>query len=233
MILKINTFLPVFGGFYNTGLSILDELDLRHSIWDNSGEVKDDYLYPICDKATELLDSRRCFTDASKLAVDFINEMFEDLGLDFKFQFQKLISPKEYNFENDSINVELSYNEDSLKKVIQILESSDNFKRRVKEDYASCSGFIPFHSNDYKDWIKDLKNIQEASKKEHIIGRALEYLLKEEVPNIYEDMIYYVQEEMNKDGGVYNYIDWNSLTEWVNKEFNLNIDDLGDLEGLT
>lgn len=229
--LTIETWLPVFPGFYGTDFDPSDIEDIDYVLWDAPSRVNEKYCIPICQESWSHIDYKKLHIDASKLAVDFINETFKDLGLDCECIFQTLYSPKAYNFGNDTINIEFRCTQESWDKIVQHIKNSEKFEDYIKEHYTSRSGFISFHSNDHKDWLKDAENITEAENRDHKTGELLNFYLYDIIGDtIYEDMRNYINEEMHKTGGIYDYINYTSLIEWINKEFNLNIQDLSELE---
>lgn len=83
-----------------------------------------------------------------------VNEYICDFGI--KATFQAFISPRFYNFSNDSVNVVYEYESlDALKAWIY-----DNIKavqQELKDRYTSCDGFISHHSTSLHDWIINLE----------------------------------------------------------------------------
>ena len=162
------TFLPIFPGFYNTlfepdeNIEIdcinedrqskgLKELNFDYFIFDY-----DEYYNEIGYKCTEVIE----------------NTLKDILKNDISIKFEKIISPKYYNYSNDSINVEISLNKDDI--FSYLLNNYDDFKEYIKEKYSSRSGFISWFSNDANDWIKDFADDFEM---DHKIGSILEFII--------------------------------------------------------
>lgn len=92
--------------------------------------------------------------EIGKTLVGVINDYICDLGI--TAEYQELISPRFYNFSNDSINVVYNYN--SLDTFIDwIVENRESVEKELKERYTSCDGFISYHSTDIEEWIEDLE----------------------------------------------------------------------------
>lgn len=157
---KIGSYLPIFSGFYNTIFQADEEMVIEHPY------KYDDYDF----------DYEGYQQDVAKECVKQVEEWLEDF--DIKVKFEELISPREYNFSNDSINVEYALGKDSMKKILDYLEENkEAFSEYIKKRYTSRSGFISSYSNDANEWIKDLKD---ESSLHHKLGSVLEFILENE-----------------------------------------------------
>lgn len=172
--MKIESFLPVFPGFYNT----IFEADEESMIED--GKTSEDYDWDYADYHNRV--ARAC--------VGHIESELKDFGL--KITFQALISPKFYNYTNDSINVEYSIR--SLKGIRDYLHlNSEAFQEYLTEHYTSRSGFHSFHSTDIEDWVKNLDD-------EYKFGSVLNFILHNENEDPQETMHSWVSGEMYVSG---------------------------------
>ena len=128
--------LPLFPGFYESELSNLMDLE------EERRQEEDGEIPPVDYAASRIA--------ISKVWVEALND---ELGTEF--EFDELISPKEYNFETDAIVVEV--NEADTVKLDEVMES-DTFRRVVAEELRPRSGFIPYYSNDIEDgdWQRPL-----------------------------------------------------------------------------
>jgi hypothetical protein len=107
--------------------------------------------------------------NTGEACVNFINKHIKDLGI--QATFQKIVSPKFYNFQNDSINVEYQF--ESLDKLNTFLiDNRDEFSDYLKDRYTSCDGFISHHSNDVDEWIGEFMFGGDLT---HKLGSALEF----------------------------------------------------------
>tara|TARA_R110000787_G_C13427322_1_gene445332 strand:+ start:410 stop:1120 length:711 start_codon:yes stop_codon:yes gene_type:complete len=175
-ILTAETWLPVFNGYYNTFFDGSDSfVDYETQI--DESEYKEYYkelfkagvtydffqneLYQYCD-----------FKDSYNEASEYITNALlnlENNGIILNTEYQKTVSPKEYNFTSDSINCEITYNARKLKDYI-----NDNFEaytKYISDRYTSCDGFSSFHSNDVNDWL-DFRNLGS-----HSLGSVLNFVL--------------------------------------------------------
>lgn len=169
---KINTWLPIFPGFYGTlfesdneGAEI-DEINRQRS-----EKGMDEITYDDCE-----WDYKEYNKNVCENCVDFVEEQLNDIEIDNSIIFQSLYSPKYYNFSNDSINIEIEVDVDQIKQYInRDHQTFQEWMRHIKERYTSCDGFISFKSNDGKYWFDSL--LEDESEQAHTIGRALEFIL--------------------------------------------------------
>ena len=169
--MKVQTFLPVFNGFYNTLFEdILDNTTDNAIEWyneDNNTTLNyDDFDFNFVSIQNEIC----------KDAVSKIEEKLNEIGINCAIKYETLLSPREYNFSNDSINIEINFKKFS--QVIEILEQNyDSFFQYIKDNYTSCSGFISNHSSYASDWMEDLR--ENAENEAHKVGAALDFILQE------------------------------------------------------
>ena len=168
--MKVQTFLPVFNGFYNT---------LFEDLIDNAVDNQIEYYNE--QKGTELnyddfnFDFITLQNEICKDAVSKIEEKLNEIGINCKIIYENLISPREYNFSNDSINIEINFKKFS--QVIEILEQNfDSFAQYIKDHYTSCSGFISSYSSYASDWMEDLR--EDAENEAHKVGAVLDFILQ-------------------------------------------------------
>ena len=195
--MKVQTFLPVFNGFYNT---------LFEDILDNATEFAIDNHNET--NGTELnydnfnFDFNTIKNEICKYAVSKIEDKLNEIGINCTIKYETLISPREYNFSNDSINIEINFKKFS--QVIDILEQNyDSFSKYIKDNYTSCSGFISNHSSYASDWMEDLR--EDAENEAHKVGAVLDFILQEiedyKPENLYFDLCenaYFVEYTINE-----------------------------------
>lgn len=181
---KYSTFAPLFTGFYGT----LFEYDNEESDieWYNE-ENKTDLSYDDFEWNYKEYHNR--------IAKAFVNRLESEINdfLPVKIEFTELHSPKEYNFYNDSIwiNVELN-----LKALLGKIKEHKNLATQYfKSHYTSCSGFISFHSPNIEDWLTEKYILEDTG---HRIGALLDCLCQCEIDT--DDIYYWVEGE--------NYIDF-------------------------
>ena len=169
--MKVQTFLPVFNGFYNTLFENIIDNATEFAI-DNYNEQNNTLLnYDDFNFNYNLIMSEIC-----KDAVLKIEEKLNEIGINCSIIYENLISPREYNFSNDSINIEINFKKFS--QVIEILEQNfDSFSHYIKEHYTSRDGFISSYSSYASDWIKDLR--ENSENEAHKVGEVLDFILQE------------------------------------------------------
>jgi hypothetical protein len=179
MIQEFKTFCPLFPGFYGTVFE-----------YDNEDSDIENYNYEYKTKLG-YDDFEWDYSDYHKrVSSSFVNRCERELKqyLDISMDFEELVSPREYNFRNDSINVTVKLD---LKELLSLIrERYNDAKEYFKDKYTSCSGFISFHSNDIDEWL-DKDYIMENP--EHRIGALLDCLLSTEISQ--DDIMYWTDGE--------------------------------------
>ena len=182
------TWLPVFPGFYGTFFD---------------GEHLDEYEQDFIKEQIEDEKLRECmienyynsqaqeelFRDYQKsVSIQCVGIIEGELKPEFvtKFDFEGLRSPKEYNFSNDSINIEVEFSVENIENIKKfIADNFEEWEKYLKDHYSSYSGFMSFHSNNSQDeeW-----NIEEALKDDHNSGSILEFICQ--IKNINSEFLY-------------------------------------------
>ena len=167
--LKIESYLPVFTGFYNTLL----ECDCEESLLED-GEEFEDFEW----------DYKEYNDRVAKSCVNKIGEEIKEF--DIKVEFKEVVSPKYYNFSNDRIDVIYTLGENSIEKIFDtLIEDFDEFESYLERNYTSRDGFISFHSNKPFDWFKALLSVDE-DELAHKLGAILDYLIGLDMNDLYE-----------------------------------------------
>jgi len=169
---KIETWLPVFPGFYSTIFEadeepFLEENDCTHDdiVFDNK-EYENDVAESVCNTMAEKLK-------------DYVTSI----------EKQAVSSPKEYNFYNDSINIKVTLSKANLKAIRKAVR--DNWKEYgefVKECYTSRPGFMSFYPNCPEMWSENTKNFSDFSENAHYLGSVLEFICQ--IEDITQDDLY-------------------------------------------
>ena len=181
--MKVQTFLPVLNGFYNTLFeNILDNATDNAIDWyneqNNTSLNYDDFDFDFAS----IMQNEIC-----RDAVYKIEDKLNEIGINCSIKYETLISPIEYNFTNDSINIEINFKKFS--QVIEILDQNyDLFTQYIKEHYTSCSGFISSHSSYSSDWMEDLR--ENGENETHKVGAVLDFILQEVEEYKPEDLYY-------------------------------------------
>lgn len=167
------TFLPIFTGFYST---IFEPDGEDNEISDINSQRKTKNLPEISfDDCKFNYDEYR--KEVSIGVTNYIEKELKDINVLSKINFEALSSPKEYNFHNDSINIEVELTEDNIKEIKKYLyDNLDEYKQYLINNYTSCSGFISFHPNTFEGWLEITKDFNDYSDKGHYLGSVLEFI---------------------------------------------------------
>ena len=169
--MRVQTFLPVFNGFYNTLFE-----DLIDNATDNAIEYYNEQNNTLLNYDDFDFNFVSIQNEICKDAVLKIEEKLNEIGINCTIIYENLVSQREYNFSNDSINIEINFKKFS--QVIEILDQNyDSFSEYIKHNYTSCSGFISSFSSYASDWMEDLR--QDAENETHKVGSVLDFILQE------------------------------------------------------
>jgi hypothetical protein len=172
------TWLPLFPGFYGTTLEP-DEIKEEESLENLNSErevngipridARDSDTFPV-----EMIDFdyQKFMYEVSEQFSENLEFELKDEGVLEKITYEKLRSPREYNFTNDSVNVEIIFNQENIENIKLFIENHyEQWKQYLKDRYTSMPGFIPFYSNDPNDWP-----IEESLQHEHKAGSILDFI---------------------------------------------------------
>lgn len=186
MIQKIETWLPVFPGFYNTIFDCDNDLDTELS-YQNEDRSKflpkleyDDLEFDNCGYQQDVLEQ----------CCGYIEQELNVMNILTKIDFQHVSSPKEYNFRNDSGNIEVSLSH--LNTIVlknYIYDHKESYEKYLKKTYTSYDGFWSYYNNDFDSWIEYTKDFSDFSDNSHYLGSILQFICENE--NITEENIYY------------------------------------------
>jgi len=232
-LIKVETYCPCFEGFYETLLdSLTDDIIEDNYLFNDSSSVDDKILEFINNEAWEHVDYKYFYLQISKKVIDFYNDYFKSEKLCIKFKFQSLYSPKEYNFHTDSINIKVLFTFEFIDLLNDYIHKNiDKFKIFIEDRYTSCSGFVSSYSNNHNDWLNYL-NKENLQDNEHYMGCFLDFYFENENKDINMDIYDYCREYFYSNGHAFDdkYFNQSKLIEAINKEFNLNIESLEELE---
>lgn len=213
------TYLPIFSGFYN-GYFEIDESQIINDIQYDRVENGKNELKEISLE----IDYPKYYQEISiKLCKEIQYVIRENIDENCDITFQKITSPKYYNYTNDSIDISL---EIDLEKVLSLIgENFELFSKYIKQNYTSCSGFISGFTNDANEWIK-ADFIENHSS--HCIGAFLDFLLKD----VYEvdecNLANYVLENVYDNEFCTNYTELYELD--IYSEYSLEFDNANDFD---
>ena len=215
------TWLPLFSGFYNTifepdldselceikanGLvlgkcrrMIIDEDTLWNLAWEvfDDNEYEEEVGYELCSAIKESSD------------------MLENV------EYQKVASPKEYNYVNDSIDCKISVDIDMLLE--WIYKNKEYLDKYFHENYSCYDGFISSYPNSFDGWEMETEKFTILDG--HYLGSILEAYFRKK--GFSEETLYY---ESEHDARV-SHSAIAELVEQRNIEHSIRIEDENQLE---
>ena len=185
----VGTWLPLFTGFYNSIFDCSDnyieyETELSEDefkeYYENlhkSGVTKEYFDSNLYD----YLDYRKGEQGASEYICGALINL-EHAGIIKDVDFEKVVSPKFYNFSTDAINCDITYNSKKLMKYLE--DNKDALETYISDKYTSCSGFISSYSNDVEYWM------DEDNHDAHEVGSLLQFVLLNESKDAVMDLYY-------------------------------------------
>jgi hypothetical protein len=169
----LETYLPLFPGFYETIFAPdgedmeLDNINSERRLLNLIGEVN----YDMCKWDYE--GYREEVADKCTVAVE---TLLKSAGLVDRINYQKISSPREYNFANDAIHVKVRMTPPNLACLSQfVVKYWKEFEEYIKENYTSYDGFLSSYSNDATDWMNDTQTFTVFEDNLHQFGSVLEF----------------------------------------------------------
>ena len=135
-------------------------------------------------------------------------------GLITKWEFQDMVSPRTYNFRNDSIDIEVTAD---INHLIGLCKKHPDFEQYIKDRYTSYDGFSSSYTNDPDLWLEDIDDCNQN----HKIGGMLQFLI-----DYNSDTLYEVCSEIC----ICEYIDHDRLLNLINDEFGENLTEFNQVE---
>ena len=192
------TWLPVFPGFYGTffdGETMYEqEIDYidEHVLPKELAEAMIENLYN-SDAGSKLWKE---YTESTaKQCVTVIEQSLKELGFVESIVFEEISSPREYNFANDAVHIQVTFTPVNLQNIRHFIsEHFAQWKEYLKGSYTSYDGFTSHHSNQpgAEEWFAD-----NAIRDSHNAGSVLEFLCGENQIN--SETLYY---ECENDAGL-------------------------------
>lgn len=168
---KVNSYLPIFSGFYNTlwDCDTLEDSEIEYINDERTAKGKTNI-----DSIEIDFDYKDYRNQVGKYLTEKIGETLKENGFISEITFDEIVSPKEYNFANDSIYVNYHLTDDNQKEIKKFLfKHFEDFEDYIKENYTSYDGFISFHSNKSIDWLIDNNLLED----QHKLGAIFNFIL--------------------------------------------------------
>lgn len=189
--MKVETYLPVFQGFYNTPFEPNEINDVDYINSERVSKGLNELDFEDFD-----FDYDSYYRGVAICCTTFIESILKEMDVCEKIEFQKIESPREYNFANDSIYIEIDINDSQKANIISYIKNDyELFENFIKERFTDRDGFISFYSNNPETWLNTINESLEHKTK---LGVILEFLClvyeNENDNNLYDELINYVDE---------------------------------------
>lgn len=199
--MNVKTWLPVFEGFYGT-LYEPDGSEEEMEI-ENINECRRSKGLREISADDCQFDYSEYFNTIARMFTAEIEKRVVANGFAKSVVFENLRSPREYNFANDSIDVEIELDEQSAKTIVAYLTTHlVEFQAYLTDNYAPRSGFVPFYGTDAKQWA-DVSSCEH----QHKLGVILQFILTNENNDINLE----IYETIKSNGGTLSAKNYNEL----------------------
>lgn len=166
-------------------------------------------------------DYRKVEEDICKQFVDAMNTYVSGEGdFDLQMEFEEMTSPKEYNFTTDRLFVKMEL--DVLAEMMD-RTTPKTLCDTIREQFTPRSGFIPFYSNDPKEWM--CKPLEDWDHNE--LGTLLSAFLADNV-GVGEMVSAICMYHIEYSGPVDEHTDWSKFDEAVEEKRDEMREELGE-----
>jgi len=150
----INSYLPIFSGFYGSFLDPCENYQLENEI-EYINELRQEKNKKPINSDNLKIDYDNLYNDLSSELCNIVYDLLKDFIYDIKYE--SLESPKYYNYSNDKIKILIKPNKNKILKYIT--KNFENWDKYLKANFTSYDGFISFYCNNpaSNDW--NVKNI--------------------------------------------------------------------------
>lgn len=163
---KAAIYIPFFPGFYNTVFESDDDIvsaifteDIKERL--EIENLNDDKLEDAIERVSvwDYFDNKEYEKDIGEQFVYWLNNEISDIEIlkGFRFEYESIHHPKEYNFTTDKIEGYLNIPAGGIDRIIKEIESDEDFDEYCRENFSSYSGFVSFIPNNKKDFLETLK----------------------------------------------------------------------------
>lgn len=182
--ITIDSYAPEFAGFYNTNYEWDDDY-LYEFLSEDYGDIND-----ASEDYWEFMDNRMYMSEVSKEYVYQLNWELQYYKIlkEIHFEYEAVVSPREYNFTTDSINCQLTFKKGrrTQKKILSYLRSHwSEFDEWCHEKYSSYDGFWSFLPNTAKGFMKMLKS---GERHDQLWTEIVTFLIHSIDSGIYEEV---------------------------------------------
>lgn len=163
----IESYLPIFTGYYNT----LFDSELAEDMVIESENLNFDSFE---------FDYKEYMDRVAEKCVSSVWNFLKNDGFEIDIIFDKVYSPRFYNYSNDSIYCDYKVSGNDINRLVQYCKDNlIEFKTFLEENYSSYDGFISFLDTDAEIWFKNYLNEDNRRFENAFIG-ILEFYLTNE-----------------------------------------------------
>lgn len=155
----VSTFLPLFSGFYG-------------SHWDEPCFDGEDEIFDLPEgrELWEFVDWQMYHKHIAKGMCNKVETLLNEFV--YAIHFDSVVSPRFYNFENDSINCDIEIYRDKIEKYVS--ENKEAFDKYIRDRYTSRDGFISYYENDGDQFLDGWHDDS------HKVGAVLQFICENE-----------------------------------------------------
>lgn len=166
---SVETWLPVFSGFYSN--SYWEEnLDNEAEYFEDEYGYKGEQGYD--GELWRFFDYKKWQDDIVKSFCDVLTEKLSEFVK--SIIFQKVVSPREYNFTNDAGDVIIIANIKAIRDYIYANRSA--YEKYLEDTYTGYDGFIPSYHNFFEAWVNYTHDFTDYSDNGHYLGSVLQFI---------------------------------------------------------
>lgn len=126
--------------------------------------------------------------EIGKLFVDVINDDIKNVLPSFNYTFERIQSPKYYNYGTDEIYALATFDTDEL--LNYLIKNGDKFEEYCKNNFSSYDGFISFLPNNAYEFVEKMKTADASDKSSFVLG-AISFVLENNYGEEYPDDLNY------------------------------------------
>lgn len=163
---QIATWLPCFSGFYGTIWQPDETNEIEYINQERDRKGFEPITFDDCKFDYDDYHNQVITGIARRLEVEYLKPFVKGIKI------ERLVSPREYNFANDSANITVTLCAANEKRIMKFLsDHKQAFTDSLKQSYTSCSGFISSYPN-YIDGYMEGKPLEH----EHKLGYILQFI---------------------------------------------------------
>ncbi len=201
--IKTSTWLPLFNGYYGSFYESFVDGDVDSEI-EYRNEDRNKKLPPITWENLDIAYSD-IYKQISLWIFEEVSDKLKELSLISGSTYERLSSPREYNFYNDSIHAQFTFSPKNIRIIKSYIKAHFvAWDKYLHDHYTSYDGFISSHDNyaTSEDW----GNLNEVLLHDHRSAQVLAFILINEGFNE-DEIVNQVTEQISSNGLVCQHIE--------------------------